>query len=88
MSDIFSVNAIHRCGIDLYCTDDAIALVKICRDEAVPVLGLDAFVLTEDKTQPCMDNSIDLSYETDCYDIALKFLEERRNLNLLYEVVY
>lgn len=54
----------------------------------MPVLGLDAFIITEEKTQPSMDNSIDLSYETDCYGAASEFLKKRRGLDLLYEVVY
>lgn len=86
--DKFSANATHRYGIDLYCIDDAITLVKMCQGEAVPVLGLDAFILEGNKTQPSMDNSIDLSYEADCYSIAIDFLEKRRNSNFLYEVVY
>ena len=88
MSDEFSVKAIHRCGIDLYCTDDAFTLIKLLQGKAVPVLGLDAFIITEEKTQPSMDNSIDLSYETDCYGAASEFLKKRRGLDLLYEVVY
>ena len=50
MSDEFSVKAIHRCGIDLYCTDDAITLIKLLQGKAVPVLGLDAFIITEENT--------------------------------------
>lgn len=86
--DEFSQRSIHRLGIDLYTVEDALILVELCRQASLPILGIDAFKLCGDKIQPSMANSIDLSSEKECYDIAIKFLVDRSNLTFVYEIVY
>lgn len=80
--------AIHRHGIDLYDAEDAILLIKLCQQAQIPILGIDAFKLYDDKIQPSMENSIDLSLENNNYDLALCFLTDRRNMGFMYEIVY
>ena len=84
----FSKRAIHRHGVDVYNVEDAIMLVKLCQQEARPVLGIDAFRIFGAYIQPYMEHSIDLSYEKKCYDVAISFLTDRRNLDFVYEIVY
>ena len=92
MSDMtleqFSEKAIHRPGIELYSIDDAIELVKLCQKKAIPVLGIDGFKIYGKKIQPSMENSIDLSDQNESYGVALSFLHNRHDLDLLYEIVY
>lgn len=86
--DELSQKAIHRYGIDLYDVENAMLLIKLCQQANIPVLGIDAFRLYGDKIQPCMENSIDLSFENGNYDLALQFLADRRTAGFLYEIVY
>lgn len=80
--------AIHRSGIDLYNLEDAMLLIKLCQQESLPILGIDAFKICGEKIQPSMENSIDLSFEKESYHIAMRFLTDRCNLKFLYEIVY
>lgn len=83
-----SQKAIHRHGIDLYDAEDAILLIKLCQQAQIPILGIDAFKLYDDKIQPSMENSIDMSLESKNYDLALRFLTDRRTAGFIYEIVY
>ena len=80
--------AVHRFGIDLYSAEDAMLLIKFCQQASIPVLGIDAFKIREEKIQPSMENSIDLSSKENAHDIAIQFLTDRYNLDFMYEVVY
>jgi len=44
-----------------YKYEDALELVGICQQCNSTILGIDAFVITETKTQPFMEHSIDFS---------------------------
>ncbi len=86
--DEFSKRSIKRHGIELYNREDAINLVYLCQQENIKVLGIDAFILFGDAIQPSMENSIDLSYEENGYELAKKFLNDRVNTEFVYEIVY
>lgn len=83
-----SKRAIQRPGVDLYTVEDALVLVKLCQQASTPILGIDAFIIYADKVQPSLENSIDLSFVNNCYDVATRFLTDRYNLNFVYEIVY
>ena len=38
-------------------------LIKLCQQESLPILGIDAFEICGEKIQPSIENSIDLSFE-------------------------
>ena len=86
--DEVSKRAIHRHGVELYNTEDALILVKLCQQLSLPILGIDGFRIFGEKIQPSTTHSIDLSHEKKCYSIAEAFLTDRRSLGLLYEIVF
>ena len=77
-----------RGGICLYQTAEALALVEVCRQKGVPVLGVDAFLLGSNTTQPLLEHSIDLSGSPCSHLLAKRFLEDRKEQGVYYEVVY
>lgn len=83
-----SKKSIKRMGIELYNFEDAVIIVKTCQKNNIPILGIDSFILHDNKIKPSMTNSIDLSYETNCHKLALDFLQQRKQSNFIYEIVY
>ena len=80
--------AVIRANTHYYEYQDAVKLVELCRQEGIPVLGIDSFIITETKTQPVMEHSIDISYCEDTYVKAKAFLESKKGYGFLFEVVY
>jgi hypothetical protein len=76
----FLIRAIKRGGIYMFSKSDAIEFVNECKKENIAILGIDAFLLRVNSTQPSMNNSIDYSmqpYNEDIYRIAIDFLAAR-----------
>ena len=73
--------------------EDAIAVVRRCRERGIAIHGIDGFIITEHVTQPVMEQSMDLSdiaslrNPIDCWDRAERFLEDRRASDLYFEIV-
>ncbi|MEZ5933159.1 MAG: hypothetical protein R3F54_14645 [Alphaproteobacteria bacterium] len=72
----------------------AVEMVKRCRERNVPILGIDAFRLSEGKTQPVMDESVDYatgsdpaSRTSDRWSHAETFLREGAHSGLHFEIV-
>lgn len=68
----------------------ALAFIEAARQQQTPVLGVDSFVVTDASTQPLMDHILDLSVggsPTDTWSEARRFVEERRDLGFMFEVV-
>ncbi len=82
--------AINRGGLHLYQHDDAMLLVGLCKKHNIQVLGIDAFFISDGKTHPKMEHSIDLSLYSiiEANESAYKFLAERNKLDLVYEIIY
>ncbi len=82
--------AIIRGGLQLYHYKEAVLLVESCIKSNIQILGIDAFLVRDGYTQPIMEHSIDLSsYDDACRnDKAYQFLMSRKNLDLVYEIVY
>lgn len=76
-------------GIFLLPVNDALQLVRCCRERGIRVLGLDAFWLFETTIQPVMDMSMDYSWPNDenSWSCAESFLSEHANSGLYFEVV-
>jgi hypothetical protein len=90
----FANRAIVRGGLYLLRPLDAVDFVDRCREESTEILGLDGFRITENTTQPMMDQSVDFSSSNilsskdgDTWKSAIAFLIERKDLDLFFEVV-
>jgi hypothetical protein len=80
--------AIIRGNVHYYAYENAIELVDICQRNRLPILGIDSLIVTETKTQPFMEHSIDLSDSQNSYKDAKAFLDLKKNLGFVFEVVY
>jgi hypothetical protein len=86
----FVSRGLIRGGILFLRVDEAIEMVKRCREVKVQVIGIDAFILTDRTTQPVMEQSIDLSVpypKPDSCDRAEKFLRKHIDQDFFFEVV-
>jgi|GEM_PF-1452999 len=79
-----------RGGLYLYNFSDAIDLITYCRDNNLSILGIDAFIISNDQTQPVSEHSIDysVSSQNGNWDKAITFLQSKSSLNHMYEVTY
>ncbi|PIH55324.1 colicin E5-related ribonuclease [Paenibacillus sp. LK1] len=79
-----------RGGLYLYNFSDAIDLITYCKDNNLSILGIDAFIISKDKTQPVSEHSIDysVSSQNGNWDKAITFLQSKSSLNHMYEVTY
>jgi len=80
--------AIIRGNTHYYGYENAIELVNICQHNGLTILGVDSFIVTETKTQPFMEHSIDLSDSQNSYEDAKAFLNLKKDLGFVFEVVY
>ena len=89
----FKDKVIIKAGILLFSADDAITLIGRCQQLGLKILGIDAFKVTANTTQPILKHSIDYSklnskIKEDNWSIAKNFLKERKNLGLVFEIIY
>lgn len=80
--------AIIRGNTHYYGHENAIELVNICQQNGLPILGVDSFFVTEAKTLPFLEHSIDLSDSQNSYKDAKAFLNLKKDLGFVFEVVY
>jgi|SRR5208282_26979 len=89
----FSAVGIKRGGLLVLRPNDAIKMVRRCRERHVRILGIEAFILTDNTTQPHMEQSLNMSdieirnCPMNCWDLAETFLGERVEFNLHFEMV-
>jgi hypothetical protein len=91
IEDEFRDKGIERGKTLLFWPADAIALIKRYRDNGIVVIGIDGFRALPEGHQPDQDASIDLSWphlkhEDQCWDKANKFLRERLQSGMLFEI--
>jgi hypothetical protein len=85
----FASKALIKGGIYLYLKHDALQYVFACQKEDIPILGIDAFYITQKSTQPSMEHSIDFSthlIDKSTFAEATKFLEGMPD-SLYFEIV-
>ena len=86
----FEDRGVRRGGILLLAPGDAIALVREARGAGVAVLGIEGFEITPGATRPRMDEILDCSAAEGVppggWDAAERFLAERRESGLMFEV--
>lgn len=91
--------AIIRANTHYYRYDDAIELINICQQNNRSILGIDSFIVTETRTQPFMEHSVDFTSSSpaihsmianpeDSYDLAREFLKTKQNYGFVFEIVY
>jgi hypothetical protein len=51
------------------------------------ILGLDAFIVTSETTQPIMEHSMDFSGMEDAWEAAKKFLETKMQSDFVFEII-
>ena len=88
--DMFESRGFRRGGIMFLKPQDAIDLIEAARQQRKPILGIDAFIVTDIATQPLMEHSADYSDQLDSLDTwsaAHEHIEQRRNLGFVFEVV-
>ncbi len=89
VASAFQERGVVRGGILFLRAGDAVALTEAARQRGVRVLGIDAFRLGADVTQPLMEHSVDFSSEsrgTDLWTRASDFIR-RQPTDLFFEVV-
>lgn len=84
----FLSRAIIRGYTHYYKYEDAIKLIELCQKNEVPILGIDSFIVTETRTQPLLEHSIDFSDSKDSYEKAKGFLKSKEEYGFVFEVVY
>lgn len=89
---IFFDRAVERGGLLLFTKMIAIKFVEECKRQNLGILGIDGFYISENKTQPSMENSVDFSSTyyiqktQNIYSDALRFLQTKDE-NLFFEIV-
>lgn len=86
-----ALRAFTQPGILMLDADHALRLIARARTAALPVLGIDGFLLEGAKTIPLPEHLADFSQpgtgSEGAWDVAARFIEERRKLGLAFEVV-
>jgi hypothetical protein len=84
----FAAQGLRRAGILLFPPDIALELISEARTFKVPVLGIDGFWLSDQATQPSMEDSVDFSNQSvDSWDAAERFVRDRISSTIWLEVV-
>ena len=87
----FRSRATVRGGIVMYHPRDAMALVMRARERGRPILGIDAFIVSAQGTEPHMEHSTDYSRiegtDEPSWERALRFLQDRLESPFLFEIV-
>ncbi len=92
LEQVFAGRGIKR-GCTLYLkASDALDFIEAAHQAKAPVLGVDAFIITETTTQPLMDHILYCSIEyapsdIDTWSAARDFVEERRDSGFMFEIV-
>jgi hypothetical protein len=88
----FSNKAIERGGIYFFNAADAMNVIKGCRELGSKILGIDAFQLTENMTQPVLEHSIDFTLNgmsgKGNWSEASDFISERLTHGLMFEIIF
>jgi len=74
-------------GVLAFPPEVALAIINRLEEAGVEVLGIDGFKIGPDWIQPFMEHSIDFEYAEKNWDRARKFLEEKKDQGLVFEIV-
>lgn len=85
----YESKGIKRGGLLLFSKPIAIEFIEDCKKLNIDILGIDGFILSGEKTQPSLANSIDYSgfqEKANLYHKAITFLDSQ-NDNLYFEII-
>jgi len=84
----FEKRALIKGGVFLLRPDDAIQFVKACKEQGISVLGIEGFKIFGQHIQPFQKHSLDFDdVIEDSHETIIKFLEEREDTELWFEIV-
>lgn len=83
----FKNQGIARGGLLFFHPDLALQIVDQLEAANVDIFGIDGFKVTETVTQPFMEHSVDFEYTEKNWERARDFLEKKRDLGLVFEIV-
>ncbi len=86
----FAARGIERGGTLYLKASDALDFIEAARQAKTPVLGVDAFIITETATRPMLEHILDCSLgglPPDTWSPARRFVEERRDSGFMFEIV-
>lgn len=79
---------IYHDRIVLFNLKDSIEIVKWCKIQEYSISRVEALrIYPNGSIQPCMENSIVINDEYNCWDIALDFLCNQASGDWLYEII-
>ncbi|MDR0840562.1 MAG: hypothetical protein LBN26_04150 [Christensenellaceae bacterium] len=93
VKDVFATKAVsYKGGIIMYHPQDAVDVIKFCKNIDKKIYGLDAFKLIgNDGIQPFLEFSTDYSYDGEpdkIYQKAIDHIQRLSDKGLYFEVVY
>ena len=84
----FEKRALIKGGVFLLRPDDAIQFVKACKEQGIAILGIEGFKIFGQNIQPFQEHSLDFDEAIeDSHETIIKFLEEREDTELWFEIV-
>jgi hypothetical protein len=87
----FRQRSLRDYGVLMLSAPDACAMIRRAEREGVKILGIDSFTLPGDSIQPSAEHGVDFSsrgyYSDEDWSIAVRFIETRASLGLVFEVV-
>lgn len=86
----FEGAAIKHSNMLLFTSVQVLEIIEVCKKMGTRIYGIDGFRLNNGWIQPFIEHSVDFSYIQDkyaVYDLAKVFIEERLNLELVFEIV-
>lgn len=90
IENLFKDKAIQRGGINLYSKYDALSFVEECYKQSVYILGIDGFYITDNTTEPSIENSIDFTIlplkRESIFKMAKEFLSKKDD-SLFFEII-
>lgn len=90
--EFVSHNAIWRGNIPLLTATNAMKLIELCELESRRILGIDVFLIFQNKIQPISEESVDYSLEQNTragyWEDGKNFIFEKENKKYFYEIVY
>lgn len=81
--------AILRGNLIFFHPNEAILVINRCKEHNRIILGIDAFKITENTTQPFSEHSVEFSGKSGGNWLeSKKFIEERETKGLVFEIVF
>ncbi|MBB5366360.1 hypothetical protein [Deinococcus humi] len=85
---MFESLGIDRYGLRVFNAKEATIVIYGLKDMGIEIIGVDAFRITPNTTQPIMEHDLDLSFQRgNSWEIAHEYVASKENLGLYFEFV-